>query len=119
MSMYDEFRDCENATIVISKNGVPVQDPDTLEMTYPQITAYSGTGIFYELSASEKIKRQQIQKAASGQIILDPLKITTAINETMKVFVTTTDVTSKEYRMVTETNPLNRNEAVIIEIVES
>jgi hypothetical protein len=117
--MYDEFREDENATIVIKKLGTPVQDLDTLEMTYPKITAYSGAGIFYELSASEKLARQQIQKAASGQVILDPLKVTTVIDETMQIFVTTADATSKEYRMVTEANPLNKNEAVIIDIVEN
>jgi hypothetical protein len=117
--MYDEFREDENATIVIKGKGTPVQDPDTLEMTYPEVEVYNDRGIFYELSASEKIARQQIQKSASGQIILDPLKVTTAIDETMDVFVTTDDATDKKYRMVTETNPLNRNEAVIIDIVEN
>jgi hypothetical protein len=117
--MYDEFREDENATIVIKSKGVPVQDPNTLEMTYPPVTVYTGAGIFYELSASEKIARQQIQKSATGQVILDPLRVTTAIDETMEIFVTTTDATNKEYRMVTETNPLNRNEAVIIDIIEN
>ncbi len=37
----------------------------------------------------------------------------------MQVFVTTADMTDKEYRMVTEKNPLNRNEAIIIDIVEN
>jgi hypothetical protein len=117
--MYDEFREDENATIVIKSLGTPVQNATTLEMEYPLATVYNNPGIFYELSASEKVARQQIQKSASGQIILDPLKVTTAIDETMKIFVTTADATDKEYRMVTETNPLNRNDAVIIEIIEN
>jgi hypothetical protein len=117
--MYDEFREDENATIVIKKLGTPVQNPETYEMEYPEITAYTGAGIFYELSASEKNSRQQIQKAASGQVILDPLKVTTTIDETMTLYLTTADATDKPYRMVTETNPLNKNEAVIIDIVEN
>ena len=119
MSIYDDFRADENATIVIKSLGTAVQNATTGEMEYPLTTVYSGAGIFYELSGSEKVIRQQIQKTASGQIILDPLKVTTAINETMEIFVTTADATSKEYRMVTETNPLNRGEAVIIDIIEN
>jgi hypothetical protein len=117
--MYDSFRDLENATIVIKSLGTPVQNETTGDMEYPSTTVYSGAGIFYELTASEKVIRQQIQKTATGQIILDPLKVTTAINETMEIYVTTADATDKEYRMVTETNPLNRNEAVIIEVIEN
>jgi len=120
MSIYDEFRNDENATIVIKSLGGATLDPITYEPVYSSpVTAYSGAGIFYELAASEKVARQQIQKSASGQIILDPLKVTTAINETMDIYVTTADATSKKYRMVTETNPLNKDEAVIIDIVEN
>lgn len=120
MSIYNEFREDENATIRIEALGEAVQDPSTYVITYPsKIVAYNDSGIFYELSASEKVARSQIQKSATGQIILDPVKVTTSIDETMKIFVTTADATDKEYRMVTETNPLNRNEAVIIEIIEN
>ncbi len=120
MSIYDEFRDDENATIVIKSLGTATIDPVTRQPVYSSpITAYSGTGIFYELSASEKIARSQIQKSATGQVILDPLKVTTAISETMDMYVTTADETDKKYRMVTDVNPLNRNEAVIIDIIEN
>ena len=120
MSMYDEFREDENATIVIKSIGGATLDPITYEPVYSSpVTAYSGSGIFYELGASEKLERQQIQKSATGQVILDPLKVTTAINETMDIYVTTADATDKKYRMVTETNPLNKDEAVIIDIVEN
>ena len=120
MSIYDEFRDDENATIKIQSVGTAVQDPVTYEISYPTaIVAYNDTGIFYELGASEKLARNQIQKSATGQIILDPLKVTTTINETMDIYVTTADETNKKYRMVTETNPLNKDEAVIIEIIEN
>ena len=116
--IYDDFRDDENATIVIKKAGTPVQDPVTYEMTYPLITVYDNPGIFYELGASEQVARQQIQKAATGQVILEPVKVTTAIDETMDVYVTTADMTDKKYRMVTEKNPLNKSEAIIIDVVE-
>jgi len=120
MGIYSDFIECENATILIQSIGEAVQDPITYVITYPAaVTAYSGTGIFYELGASEQVARQQIQKAATGQVILNPEKLTSPINETMKLYVTTADATSKEYRIVTETNPLNRNEAIIIDIVEN
>ena len=120
MSMYDDFRDMENATIVVKALATsPTQNPDTLEMEYLETTIFNGLGIFYELSASEKIARQQIQKTATGQIILDPLKVTTAIKETMSVYVTTADVINKKYRMVTSVNPLNKNDAIIIDVVEN
>ncbi len=120
MSIYDDFREDENATIVIKSLGAAVQDPNTYVISYPnQITAYDNPGIFYELGASEKVARSQIQKSATGQIILDPLKVTNAINETMDIYVTTADETDKKYRMVTEANPLNKNEAVIIDIIEN
>ena len=119
MSIYDEFREDENATIVIKSIGEATLDANFEPVYGSPVTVFNGTGIFYELGASEKVERQQIQKSATGQIILDPIKVTTAINETMQIFVTTAKYTSKEYRMVTETNPLNRDEAVIIDIVEN
>ena len=120
MSMYDEFREDENATIKIQSIGTATLDPVTYEPVYSTpVVAYNNPGIFYELGASEKVARQSIQKSATGQIILDPLKVTTAINETMDIYVTTADETDKKYRMVTEANPLNKNEAVIIDIIEN
>lgn len=117
--IYSDFIDCENATIVIKALGTAVKDPITKVITYPKIEIFNNVGIFYELSASEQVARSQIQKGATGQIILNPELVTTAINEAMEVFVTTADKTSKEYRMVTEKNPLNRDEAIIIDIVEA
>ena len=119
MSIYDDFREDENATIVIKSLGVATLDANNEPVYSSQVTIYSGSGIFYELSASEKLAKAQIQKTATGQVILDPLKVTTAITEVMDIYVTTTDETSKKYRMVTEKNPLNRNEAVIIDIIEN
>ena len=119
MSCYDYFKDDENATIVIKSIGGAVQDPVTYVITYPApVIAYSGAGIFFELGASEQIARQQIQKAATGQVILDPELVTNPITEVMKVFVTTADATDKPYRMVTVVNPLNKDEALIIDLVE-
>jgi len=120
MAIYNEFRDCENATIKIISLGAAMLDPVTYEPVYgSQVTVYNDVGIFYELGASEQVARQQIQKAATGQIILDPELVTTQIDETMKIFVTTADATDQEYRMVTEKNPLNRDEAIIIDVVEA
>lgn len=119
MSMYDEFREDENATVVITQEGGTTIDPVTLEPVYVDAEIFNDNGIFYELSASEKVSRSQIQKTATGQIILDPLLVTTTITEDMKIFVTTDDFTSKEYRAVTAVNPLNKNEAVIIDIIEN
>lgn len=117
--IYEEFRDCENATIVIKSIGDATLDPVTYQPVYGSpVEVFNNTGIFYELSASEQVARNQIQKAASGQIILDPLKVTTAIDETMEILVTTADATNKKYRMVTDKNPLNRDEAIIIDVVE-
>ena len=119
MSIYDDFRSDENATIKIVSLGTASINPVTYETEYgSEVTIYNDAGIFYELGASEQVLRQQIQKAATGQVILDPLKITTAINETMEIYITTADATLKEYRMVTEKNPLNRNEAIIIDVSE-
>ncbi len=116
--MYSEFREDENATIVIKyQSGTTLDNNNRPIPTYTE--AYNGAGIFYELSASEKIARDQIQKKATGQVILDPLKLTTQLDETMDLFLTTADATNKKYRIVTETNPLNRNEAVIIDIIEN
>jgi hypothetical protein len=119
MSIYDEFRGCENATIVIKTIGNAALDPVTFEPVYGSpVTIYNDSGIFYELGASEQVARNQIQKSATGQIILDPLKVTTSINETMEIYVTTNDMIDKKYRMVTEKNPLNKDEAIIIDIIE-
>ena len=119
MSIYDDFREDENATIVIKALGVATIDANNEPVYSSPTTIYSGAGIFYELSASEKIAKAQIQKTATGQVILDPLKVTTAITELMEIYVTTADESLKQYRMVTEKNPLNRNEAVIIDIIEN
>ena len=120
MSIYSEFADCENATIKIISLGEAMLDPVTYQPVYSNpVTIYNNVGIFYELGASEQVARQQIQKAATGQIILNPSLVATAIDENMQIFVTTADKTDKEYRMVTEKNPLNKNEAIIIDIVEA
>ena len=119
MSCYDYFKDDENATIVIKTLGTAVKDPVTYQITYPTpVTAYTGAGIFYELGASEQVARQQIQKAATAQVILDPELVTNTITEVMKLYLTTADATDKPYRMVTIVNPLNKDEALIIDLVE-
>lgn len=116
--IYNDFVDLENATIVIKSLGEATLN-ENLQPIYSPTEVFNNVGIFYELGASEQVARQQIQKAATGQIILNPELITTAINETMQIFVTTDSITDKEYRMVTEKNPLNRDEAIIIDIVEA
>ena len=118
MSCYDYFKDDENADIVIKSLGAAVQDPITYVITYPEIVAYTGAGIFFELGSSEQVARQQIQKAATGQVILDPELLTNPITEVMKLYLTTADATDKPYRMVTVVNPLNKDEALIIYLVE-
>ena len=118
--IYSEFIECENATIRIIALGEAMLDPVTYQPVYSNpITVFDNVGIFYELGASEQVARQQIQKGATGQIILNPTLITTPIDETMEIYVTTADAADKKYRMVTEKNPLNRNEAIIIDIVEA
>lgn len=120
MGLYNDFRDCENATVVIKSLGVATQNPDTLEMEYASpVTAYNNVGIYYELSANEKLARQQIQKSATGQVILDPCNLTTALSETMDLYITTTELSNSKFRMVTIKNPLNKDEAIIIDIVEN
>lgn len=117
--MYNDFIDCENATIKIVALGEAMLDPITYQPVYSSpIEVFNNVGIFYELGASEQVARDQIQKAATGQIILNPSLVTTRITETMEIYVTTADETEKKYRMVTEKNPLNRDEAIIIDIVE-
>jgi len=119
MSMYDEFREDENATIIIKANGTATTDTWGNIVPAQNVIIFNNKGIFYELSATEKVARSQIQKTATGQIILDPLRVTTPINETMSIYVTTADKTDKRYRMVTDVNPLNKNEAIIIDIAEN
>jgi hypothetical protein len=118
--IYNDFRDCENATIVIESIGEATLDPVTYQPVYGSpVVVFDGRGIFYEISASEQVARQQIQKGATGQIILDPLLVTIKIEETQKVYITTKDIANKEYRMVTVKNPLDRDEAIIIDLVEA
>ncbi len=116
--LYDEFRDCENATIVIKSQAASGQDSN-FQPIYVETEVFNGSGIFYELNASEKIARSQIQKSATGQVILDPSKVTTVIDETMSIYVTTAKITDEKYRMVTENDPLNLGDAIIIDIIEN
>lgn len=138
--MYDEFRDCENATIRITKVGSVALD-DNYQPVESEIEIYNDSGIFYELSATEKASRDQIQKSATGQVILggsknititypttlpvilpftlDTTETVETISDTMTLYVTNTEVTDKKYRIVTANNPLQMDEAVIIDIIEN
>ena len=118
MSCYDYFKDDENATVLIKSLGVATLDANYQPVYGSPVTIYNSAGIFYELGASEQVSRQQIQKSATAQVILDPELVTTKITEVMQCFITTVDETAKEYRIVTEVNPLNKDEAVIIDLVE-
>lgn len=118
MSVYDEFIDCENADIIIKSKGVAVEDPDTYEITYPETIVFDNRGIYYELTASEQIARQQIQKAATGQVILNPKLITTRITDKMDIYITSELLTSSKYRIVTVKNPLGLDDAIYIDVIE-
>ena len=115
--IYSDFIECENATIIITTTGEPVQNPITLEIEYPEVETFNNTGIFYELGASEQVARQQIQKGATNQVILNPSKVLTKITEDMTIYVSTDDGINKKFRIVTSKNPLGRNEAIIIDLV--
>ena len=116
MSMYDDFRDMENATVVIKggttwvevEGGNPIQDQEEV---------FNNPGIFYKLSASEKVARQQIQKVSTHGLILDPELVTTVLTEKMTAFITTDDITDQEYRIVTADDPLNLSEAIILDLI--
>ena len=119
MSLYDDFREDENATILIQSPGVMSEDPDTLQPVYGDpVDVYNNPGIYYELSAGEKVKRSQLQKSATGQIILDTARVVTNITEGMTIYVTTDILTSKEFEIVSAKNPLNKDDLTVVEIKE-
>lgn len=115
--MYSEFEDLENATIVIKTLGEATLNED-YQPVYTSTEIYNGVGIYYELSASEKVARTQIQKAATGQIILNPNLVTTKITEDMEVYITSELLTESQFRIVTVKNPLGTNEAILIDVIE-
>ncbi len=118
MSIYDDFRDWENCTVVVNSKGTGVLN-DNMQMIYPTVEQFSGTALFYEMTASEKIARSQIQKEATHQLILDPLKVTNTLDETMSAIITTATDISLTCRIVTAKYPLNKDEAIILELKES
>lgn len=116
MSIYDDFREDENATVIIT-NGITWTEVPGGNPVQTEVIVFNNPGIFYELSASEAFKRQQIQKISTHGLILDPVLVTTKIDEKMKCFVTTSDTESEEYRIVTAKNPLNKDEVVILDLI--
>lgn len=116
--IYNDFRGCENATIKITSSSTTTLDANG-QPVFDEVEIYNNSGIYYELSASEQVARDQIQKSATGQVILDPIKVTTQITELMRLYITTTDRINQEFRIVTEKNPLNRDEAIIVDVVEA
>ena len=117
--IYNDFRDCENATILIKTSTTGSIDEWGNIIPSDDIIVFSGKGIYYEVSASEKIARSQIQESATHTLILDPTKVTNQILSSMDLKITTEEFTDKEHRIVTVKNPLNKNEAIILTVKEN
>lgn len=116
--MYSDFEDCENATIIIkTKDSVTLDE--NYQPVYGSTEIFNNNGIYYELSASEKLARSQIQKSATGQVILNPELVTTTITEDMIITITSELLTDAEFRLVTIKNPLGTNDAIIIDVREN
>lgn len=75
-------------SISFIKPGVPTQDPNTLEMIYPEGTTIATTGNFIHLSPSEIVARQQIQDDSKYKLVIEDTTLHRTIDN---VFTATID----------------------------
>ncbi len=89
MSFADFIADAEtvSASFVNPKGGTPVQDPDTMQITYPPADPVVLTAVLLDITYSEQVDRSQLQDNSTNKLIIEDTTANRTINHTWTVTI--------------------------------